>query len=204
MEKAHEYFRRRGYGFSLLGTRQVLVAHEWYKRLGYEHLTDCESAYKILKKSSKSALSPITGKIDFQKMAGSFNEFSRGKTGMVVRDDSYLRTLLKVEEIRPKQCIVNEEGYVVFREDKSLIFVRELIALNNSQADRLIALLEQRSKSIICDRVILDKRLVKAYASRDYMISGNHGVVMAKPLSADSSVKETYGSDFFMSGLDGL
>jgi GNAT superfamily N-acetyltransferase len=205
MERAHEHFREEGYRFSLLGTRRVSTAHEWYKKLGYQHLTDCESAYKILKNPSKPASAPNTGGIGIGEMTRIMSEFSKDRTGLVIRDEPYVKDLLRVSQIRPNQCIINREGYAIFREEgKSSMSIRELIALNDSQAGRLIATLEQRSKSIVCDRVILDKRLVKAYASRGYMISGNHGVVMAKPLSADSFVKETYGSDFFMSGLDGL
>jgi len=205
MEKAHEHFRERGYRFSLLGTRRVLVAHEWCKKLGYENLTECQSAYKVLKLPSKPVSSAKAGKIDVQKMGRIFSEFSKDRTGLVVRDESYLKTLLKVEEVRPKQCIVDEGGYAVFREDKSSIFIRELIALSEHQTDRLITLMEQRSKGIVCDRIILNRRLAQVYSSRGYMIEDHsHGMVMAKPLASGASVKETYGSDFFMSGLDGL
>jgi len=44
-------------------------------------------------------------------------------------------------------CEISEEGYVIFREDKTGIWIRELVALNVEQMHKLIDILEQNKKA---------------------------------------------------------
>lgn len=120
-----------------------------------------------------------------------------------MRDKAYLRMLKKVERIRAKQCLIRKDGYVIFRGDKSGIWIRELIALNSKEADRLVDIMEKRTRGLVYDRAVLDKGLLRVYRSRGYMIQEKgHSVMMFKLLSPNASFKETYGDKLYLSRLD--
>jgi hypothetical protein len=114
-----------------------------------------------------------------------------------------LRARAKIEGIRSKTCIIGEEGYVIFREDKMGIWIRELVALNVEQMHELIDILENRTRGAVYDMEVLDVRLLEVYRSPGYMVQNRgFGLMMFKPLASGASFKKTYGDRFYLSRLD--
>jgi predicted acetyltransferase len=204
MSKAHQYFEEKDYRFSFLLTSRALVAHALYLRLAYVDLIEFPSAYKAFRaeKSRPHGTEKRSG-FDIDKMLRIHGKFSVAKTGFVVRDKAYMRMLKKVERIKATQCLISEDGYVIFREEKSGICIRELIALNAKEANRLMDLIEKRTKGFVYDRAVLDEALFAVYRSRGYTVQGkSHSVLMLKLLDPDASFKNTYGDRLYLSRLD--
>ncbi len=205
MNKSHEYFKSKGYHFSFLNTSPTLIAYAFYRKLGYSDVLEYSSVYKVLKKrgKAKSSLEVISGKLDFDKILKIFREFSKGKTGFVVRDVAYMKMIKKAESLTARQFIVSDYGYVIFRKEKTGVWIRELVALNSKEAERLISYVEEMAKDLVYDRAVLDEQLLRVYASRGYTVQRrSHGVLMVKPLTTSVSFTETYGDNFYLSGLD--
>jgi predicted N-acetyltransferase YhbS len=204
MEKAHEYFTEKHYRFSFLSTSPALIAHSFYENLGYVDLVEYPSAYKAFhnKKPKRSKKEKATG-FNPQKILRIYNEFTKERTGFVVRDKAHLNMLRKNEGIKSKQCITDRDGYVVFREDKTGTWIRELVALNQEQMYTLLETIEERTRGPVYDRAVLDTKLLRVYESRGYMIlQRGYSVMMFKPLAAGASFKQTYGDRFYLSRLD--
>jgi predicted acetyltransferase len=204
MNRAQRYFEERGHRFSFLATSPALIAHAFYEKLGYVDLIEYPSAYNIIKdKKTAASKKRHDSGLDLDKILRIYNEFSRSKTGFVVRDKAYLKMLKRVEGLKPKQSIVNERGYVIFREDKAGIWIRELVSLDAGEMNRLVGLMEDRTKGVVYDRAVLDGTLLDVYRSRGYMIQERgYAVMMFKPLAADASFKQAYGNSFHLSRLD--
>lgn len=204
MNSAHEHFMEKNYRFSLLCTSPTLIAYGLYKRLGYVDLVEYPTAYKVVKAEKRRTVKKgKTAKLDFDKILGIYNEFTKDKTGLVIRDKPSLKWSWKTEGIKPKQCIVGEEGYVVFKEDKAGTWIRELVALNVKEMHRLIGLMEERTRGVVYDRAVLDKTLLEVYRSRGYMImERGYSLIMFKPLTTGLSFKQVYGDKFHLSRLD--
>ncbi|MGA2767264.1 MAG: GNAT family N-acetyltransferase [Candidatus Bathyarchaeia archaeon] len=204
MSMAHQYFKEKDYRFSFLFTSHALVAHALYLKLGYVDLIEYPSAYKVIsvKKAKRSGKGMGSG-FDVDRIPSIYSEFSKDRTGFVVRDRSYLRMLKKVEGIKAKQCFIGKDGYVIFREDKSGIWIRELIVLDAKEADLLIDMMEKRTRGLVYDRAVLDKGLLGVYRSRGYIVQEKaHSVMMFKLISPDTSFKDTYGDKLYLSRLD--
>jgi len=208
MNRAHEYFREKGYRFSFLGTGHYLVAHSLYEKLGYSDLFDVPSAYKTMhSKRTRPSVKEKTGKIDLGNVLKIYNESMKGRTGFVVRDEEFLVMLKKYERLADKQFIVGAEGYTIVQDIKYTwvngISIRELVASNAEEANRLLGLVERRARSLVCDRAVLDSDLLRVYEARGYIIlKKGQGVIMAKPLTTGASLKQSYGDKFYMAGLD--
>jgi GNAT superfamily N-acetyltransferase len=204
MEKAHEYFKEKDYRFSLLGTSSILIAHKLYAKLGYEDVIEYPSAYKVVRNKSRNIhVGGLISVFDPQKMLRIYDNATRRMTGLVVRDISYFKMLRKVEGIKPKQCLIGDEGYVIFKEDRSTIWVRELIATSSEEAEKLVASIEQRGRAIICDRVVMNRTLLEVYRSRGYLIQERgYAVMMCKSMTPEASFSRTYGNSFFLTRLD--
>lgn len=204
MGKAHEYFKEKDYRFSFLGTSPVLIAHGLYEKLGYEDVIEYPSAYKVVRNKSRNIhVGGLISVFDLQKMLSIYRNATKKMTGLVVRDIPYLKMLRKVEGIRPKQCLIGDEGYVIFKEDKSTIWVRELIATSKKEAEKLVAAIEQRAKATVCNRIIMNRPLLEVYRSRGYLIQEKgYSVMMCKPMTAEASFIHTYGNRFFLTRLD--
>jgi GNAT superfamily N-acetyltransferase len=204
MNTAHQYFKEKNYRFSLLATSPALIAHEFYRKLGCMDLIEYPSAYKVVKvKKSRFSKKEKAAKLDLDRILKIYNEFSKDKTGFVIRDKPYLRMVKKVERITSKQCMILDRGYVMFREDKSGIGIRELVALDTTEMHMLISLMEERTKGVVYDRAVLNNALRDVYRSRGYMIQDRgYGLMMYKPLTADASFGQIYGDKFYLSRLD--
>jgi len=206
-ERVHEYFREKGYRFSVLGTSHTLVAYGLYRKLGYSDLFECPSAYKLIKTKQTKLPEKKTGKPDFDKMLKIYDEWVKGKKGFVVRDSAYFKLLKKTEGFTQKECIVDNEGYILFKEVKGMwvngIWIRELVALNTKQMNKLLDKAEAKAKEMIYDRAVMDEKLLQVYRSRGYMVQErSHGVMMVKPLATEADFGKTYGDRFYMTGLD--
>lgn len=208
MNRAHEHFREKGYHFSFLTTSRALVAHSFYEKLGYTDLFECPSAYKTMRARATKATTPEkTEKIDFDKMLEIYVSQVKDHTGLVVRDKAYFNMLKKWEGFTRRECIITDEGYVLFKEIKGVwvngIWVRELVAQRNKTMNKLLELAERRAKEMIYDRAVLDKTLLEVYRSRGYMIhEKSHTVMMVKPLVANASINKIYGDKLYTTGLD--
>jgi ribosomal protein S18 acetylase RimI-like enzyme len=204
MNSAHRHFEEKGYRFSFLDTRPSLIAHAFFKKLGYTDVFEYPSAYKVIgHEKAKPSGEGDTARLDLDRILEIFNEFSRDKTGFVIRDKAHMKMLKKDEGITAKKCVMSQKGYAIFRKDKDGVCVRELVALDLEETERLVSLIEQKAKTLVYDRSVLDSGLLRVYESRGYMIHRrSHGVMMVKPLAANASFSETYGDRFYVSGLD--
>ncbi|MEM2118266.1 MAG: GNAT family N-acetyltransferase [Candidatus Bathyarchaeia archaeon] len=204
MKRAHEYFAEKGFRFSFLTTSRTLIAHAFYEKLGYFDVAQYPSAYKIVThKKAELSTKKETAKFDFDKILKIYNEFSRDKTGFVIRDKEHLKMFKKGERITAKQCMFSEKGYAIFRKDREGVWIRELIALTAKDMERLVSRIEQQARDMVYDRIVLNKALLRFYESHGYMIRReSHSVLMAKPLTANASIKQAYGDKFFMTSLD--
>ena len=204
MKKAHEYFREKDYPFSLLSTSPALIAHSLYEKMGYVDILEYPSAYKPFDENvARSSRLEKIMRFDLDKICRIYNLFVRGRTGLVVRDKAYFRMLKKVEGIKSRQCIVQNNGYAILSEDKTRTWIKELVALSQAGLRRLIQMVESRAKGPICDRTVLDGKLFETYADRGYITQNRgYGVMMCKSLAAGASFTEKYGDKFYMDRLD--
>jgi len=124
MNVAHEYFKEREYRFPFLSTMPTLTAYGLYHKLGYEDVTEFPSAYKIVQDYNTKAYIRTHEKnareeLNLDTILRIYNEFSKTKTGLVIRDKEYLKILMRIEGVTARNCIVGEEGYVIFKRDKN-------------------------------------------------------------------------------------
>jgi ribosomal protein S18 acetylase RimI-like enzyme len=204
MKQAHKYFIERGYRFSFLTTSSTIVAYALYRKLGYSDVTSFPGVYKTKEKKEKQAPEHgSTSKWDSSKIVGIYHKYVKNRTGFVVRDQTYMKMLVKVYEIRAKECITTQRGYAIFKKEKTQVRIRELIAHDHKEMNRLIVLVEDKAKNVVYGRAVLDPDLRKVYESHGFTVLGaGHGVLMVKELTADASFKEAYGNKFYMSALD--
>jgi len=211
MERAHEYFREKGYRFSFLFTQRYLVSHGMYEKLGYSDLLERSSAHKILAlkrdKAGAKRKEKRVGKLDLDKVLRIYKRCVKDKTGIVLRDRAHMALHKKSDELTGKNCVIGEDGYVFFQKNPSAwvrgTWIRELVALNKREMDKLLVKLEAGAMDLIYDRAVLDERLRDVYRSRGYIVHDrSHGVVMVKPLTKNTSFKQAYGDKFFIAAFD--
>lgn len=141
-------------------------------------------------------------KLDFSRMLKIYDRYVKDKTGLVVRDEAYMKMLARTREISARECIITDRGYVIFKKEKKHIRIRELAAYDEKEMHRPIGLIENRAENLIYARVVLDPNLQRVYRSHEYSIlQAGHGVIMVKEL-ADMTFSEAYGDRFYMSSLD--
>lgn len=205
MNRSHEYFMTKGYRFSLLTTSPTIVAYNLYRKLGYFDVASFLSAYLEAGAKRMEALKRRrVSKLDYNRMLELFREYVKGRTGFVIRDKKYLRMLAKQYEISAKDCIMTEKGYVIFKKEKESVRIRELVAHDSNEMNRLIELVESTTQKAVVGRLgIPNSAVSRAYASRGFtVLETGHGVLMAKELVADVSFNDCFGSGFYMSALD--
>ena len=201
MIRAHEYFKDRGYRFSLLNTSPTIVAYSLYKKLGYLEAVERSSGYKVV--GNKKPKRFKTEKLDFSRLSGIYDGYVKDRCGFVVRDEAYFKMLKKAEWLVGHQNLFSEHGYVLFKKEKNIVRIAELMASDAEEMNQLISLMEEQAKDIVLCRTIVDKALLRVFKRRGYMIlEKSHGATMFKSLTSDASFKQTYGDKFFMSSLD--
>jgi ribosomal protein S18 acetylase RimI-like enzyme len=204
LNRAHEYFKQRGYRFAFLTTSPTLVAYGLYEKLGYFEVTSFPGVYKMKVKEEKghnpSCEEP---KLDFDRMLEIYCDYVKNRTGFVVRNKAYMKMLAKTHEIAARECIIAQRGYVIFKREKKHVRIRELIAHDQEEMNRLVGQAEDRAQTVVYGRAILDPALRKVCESRGFaVLEGGHGVLMVKELITNASFNEAYGNVFFMSALD--
>jgi len=204
MQKVHQYFQEQGYRFSFLNTSRSIIAYAYYQKLGYTVATEFPSAYRIFQKT-RTPKPAENGKkrLDWKKILEIYDQYSTQKTGLVVRDKEYYKMLVKGEMIQPEKTIMAKTGYVFFKEEKETMLIREIISPTIGEANELIEEVEKRAQTIVCDRVILDNKILQAYQSRGYMVlNRSYVVLMVKPLRKSVTFRQVYGDKFYRSDAD--
>jgi GNAT superfamily N-acetyltransferase len=209
MKASHEYFKHKGYRFSLLWTSRSLVAHAMYEKLGYADWLERPTAYKVLGlKRTESKEKKKATKLDLDRILALYNKYVRFRTGFVVRDPAYLKMIKRFESLSAKDCILDKGGYVIFKTNVGGMWIqgtwiREFVALSADAMSRLLRLVEDQSKGPIYDRSVFDNTLLQVYESHGYAVQNrSHGLLMAKPLVPNVSVKQVYGDKFYLTSLD--
>jgi predicted acetyltransferase len=96
MNAANDYFKKKGYRFSLLTTSRTVIAHDIYAKLGYKDVIEYLSAYKVLEpKKAKASRKEKNPRVDLDRILRIYNEFARDKVGLVVRSKEHLTSLKK-------------------------------------------------------------------------------------------------------------
>lgn len=207
IDRTHEYFREKDYRLSFLSTMSTLLAYGLYRKLGYADVTYFPSAYKTVQYHGTRACAPAHGKdareeLDLDTILRIYNEFSKNRTCLVVRDKEYFETLLKTEGIKSRNCIVGEQGYVMFKRSSKGIQIKEIIAATMIELNKLVKEVESKARNVVYDRAVMNDELLQIYRSRHYTIlSRSYGVIMVKPLT-EATFRQTYGDRFYVSGLD--
>jgi len=207
MERAHEYFREKGYRFAFLCTSRVIVAYKLYRKFGYMDAASFPSAYKLVAKTErKHKTEPVkekkTAGLDLDKILEIYNKFSSGKTGLVIRDKQYLEMVRKRERLRAANFLVLENGYAVFKSSRGIVEVVEVAATSKKTVRELLATLETKAKTVICNRMILDSATFEVHKAMGYHVEReSHDLIMAAPLE-NVKFEQVYGDKFYMTNLD--
>jgi hypothetical protein len=115
-----------------------------------------------------------------------------------------MKALAKQHQIRARECITTRKGYVIFKKEKTHARVRELVADDGQEMNRLIERAERQAQNVVIGRVpVGDPVLSQVYRARGFtVLEKGHGVLMAKGLVPGVSFTDSYGSRFYMSALD--
>jgi GNAT superfamily N-acetyltransferase len=205
LNRAHEHFLEKGYRFSFLTTSPTIVAHALYKKLGYFNVTSFPGVYKVKEKANrqKTVQHEKASKLNLTRILELYREYVKNKTGFVARDEPYMKMLVKTYKIADKECITTEKGYVILKKDKKQVRIRELVADDKKEMNKLIETAEDRAENVVYGRDVLDPTLREAYADNGFTVLDiGHGVLMAKELTAHASFKKAYDNRFYMSALD--
>ena len=204
MNRAHEYFLEKGYRLSLLNTSPTIVAYAMYRKLGYADASYFPSAYKLMGTNKpKAKKQKVELRMNPGKMLKLFKEYTKGKTGFAVRDEAHLEALKRSERLTAKQCLMSQRGYVVFKKEKNLVRIRELVATSSEEMSRLLDAVEAEGRTLVFARAVLDAQLLDIYSNHGFaMLGRGHGVMMARPLTSDVSFNKLYGNEFYISSLD--
>jgi len=203
MNAAHEYFKQKNYSFSFLSTVPTSMAYNLYKAMDYKDLTEFPSAYKTIQNGDIKILEKTRKRLNFEKILEIYTEYSKAKTGFVIRDKEYLNTLMRVEGLNAKDCMIEEQGYVINKKDKNGTRIKEIVALSAKCLKRLVQKVENNTRTAVYDKAVMDNKVLQIYRARKYMLlSRSNAVAMIKPLTAAVSFKQTYGDKFYVGGLD--
>jgi predicted acetyltransferase len=204
MEKAHQYFREKGYRFSFLTTNRTIRAHAGYKKLGYvevESMNRIPSVYKILKKGS-SVKKPTKRELNPNKVYSLFEKFVKDKSGFVIRQKDFVKLYLFRKSIDRKAFVLMRDGYAFLNKDRGATRIHEMVASNEATYQKLVIESERMSTGIIIDRSVYDPKLLKVYKSRGYKTQlGSNSVLMVKPLDK-IDYREVFGDSIYLGFLD--
>jgi predicted acetyltransferase len=207
LNEAHRHFRDRHYRFSFLTTRRTFIAYHLYLKLGYEDVTEFPSAFKIIhRKKPPSTSKTKDKKPDWERILDIYRRYTSDKTGLVVRDLSYMKMLqmrARTDFKYEMKAIVGENSYALYGMPGKSLVIHELVPDSEDKSDKLIREIEDQAQELIIDRVVLDKKLLGSYRLQGYMTQDrSHGLLMAKPLTRDATFRETYSDRFHLTSLD--
>jgi hypothetical protein len=180
-----------------------------YEKLGYADWLERPTAYKVSgPKKTEREEKKKAAKFDLDRILTLYNKYVKFRTGFVFRDVAYLKMLKRFESLSGKDCILDKGGYVIFKTNVGGMWIqgtwiREFVALSADAMSGLLRQVEEQSKGPIYDRSVFDNKLLRVYESHGYTIQGkSHGLLMAKPLVSNASVKQVYGDKFYLTSLD--
>lgn len=202
LDRAHKYLTEKDYRFSFLTTSPTIVAYDLYTKLGYFDVASFPGAYKTIVARKNKEKPQCRTRLDFGKMLEIYNKYVKHKTGLVVRDEAYMKMLAKTLKISAKECVITDRGYVVFKKEMKHLRIRELAAYDEKEIHRLIRVIENTAENLVYARDVIDPNLQRIYRSHGYsVLQSGHGVIMVKELT-DTSFSEQFGDKFYMSALD--
>jgi len=204
MEKAHGYFREKDFQFSFLTSGRADIAHNFYKKLGYEEVLTFPSAYKIIKPTRKPVHPPRRKmKPNWNRILRVYRQVTEDRTGLVIRSEEYIKMLERRKIIQPEKTIQTEKGYVLMKEDEGKVTIKEIIAPTKEETIRLMRKAEERALKTVVDRAVLSDKTLNAYKAEYYMtLSQSYGTLMAKPLTKSATFLETYDNKFYLTSVD--
>jgi GNAT superfamily N-acetyltransferase len=204
MEKAHEYFQETDCQFSFLTSGRADIAHNFYEKLGYKEVVTFPSAYKIIK-STKKPVQATRKKMkpSWNRILRIYRQVTEDRTGLVIRSEEYMKMLERRKIIQPEKTIQTEKGYVLMKEDKGKVSIREIMAPTKEETIRLLRKAEERALKTVVDRAVLSSKTLNAYKAEDYMtLTQSYGTLMAKPLTKSATFLETYDNKFYLTSVD--
>jgi GNAT superfamily N-acetyltransferase len=204
MEQAHRHFRSRNYRFSFLCTGRTIIAYRIYREMDYEEVeavNKIRAAYKVLHKpGSREGRTGAT--IDPAKVYGIYEKFTRGKSGMVIRQKDFFTVYAGRKRFDQRISILKPDGYALLLESENVTKVRDMTALSYKTYGELIDQTEEIAQNGVINGSVDDDKLVELYRSKGYRIqNGHNGVVMVKALK-DARFDDVYGSSFYLGALD--
>ncbi len=204
-EKAHEYLRSRNCRFSFLSTNNTTIAYSFYRKLGYSNATVFPSAFKMIEKKSIKKKEGESHNIDWGKIAETYESFSQGKTGFVVRNEKYYGELIECGRLTNETIISDDSSYLILKKEGHVLQIRENIAVRTEDSMKLIRRIERMPVSIIYDGLLFDENIMKIYQNMGYIVQKNsYGILMAKSLGDNVTFEQEYGRNFYMTSYDNI
>ena len=205
MDRAHDYFIRRGYPFSFLCTSYKIVAYDFYRKIGYGEVDVANrrpSADRLLEDGGETLAFPGNNSLNGERIYGLYDEFGRDRTGYVVRQKDFIDFWKANHRIDPGRSFDREEGYALLSDMHGVVRIVEMVARDGDTYSNFLDYIESRARHAVIDHRINDPALLDVYRSRGYRIQIRHfGVLMARKLS-DIAVDDVYGDRFHMGMLD--
>lgn len=204
MQKAYQHFREKGYRFSFLNAERTGIAYRFYQKLGYRESLVYPSAYKLVKRPKKQAEKPDKKiKPDWNKILEIHQQATKNRTGLVIRNLEYMKTLGIRKTIHPEKTIQTERGYALLKEDEGNLRIKEINSLTLEETNKLLRKIEEKATKTIIARAVLNSQTLNVYQSRDYVVlKESYEVLMAKPLTKTTTFQEVYGDKFYLSSAD--
>lgn len=203
MQRAHQYFQERDYLFSLLTTGRDGIAYQFYQKLGYREALTFPSAYKLIEKAKPSGRAKEKTKPDWNRILEIHHRATENRTGLVIRGKEYMSMLELRKIIHPDKTIQTERGYVLLKEDRGNLTIKEIMAPMKRETARLIRKAEKMALKTVIDRIVLDDRTLDVYRSQDYMtLRQSYSVLMAKSFAESITFEQIYGNKFHLSSVD--
>lgn len=203
-KRAHDHFSQRGVRLVFLTTMRTWVAHQFYRKLGYEEVEWTATrpmAYKVVPPALRGRTCEL-GPATEEGVANLFQRFTASRTGFVLRPFGFLELQTRHGPLSPALCLESESGYVLAGECQGAAEIRQLVALDAEAECALLEALEGR-RPVIIDRLVTDERLLQGYRMRDYLFTrGVYGLLLVKALEPGVSVARLYGDAFYISFLE--
>jgi predicted acetyltransferase len=204
MQRTHASFKERDCQFSFLTSGKADIAYSFYKKLGYKEALTFPSAYKIIQPTKKMS-KPGSRKMkpDWNRILSVYRQVTEDRTGLVIRNEEYMKMLERRKIIQPDKTVQTEKGYALVKEDEGKVSIKEIMAPTKEETVRLVRQVEEKALKTVVDRVVLSDRTMEAYVSEDYItLTQSYGVLMVKPLTESATFIGTYGDKFYLTSVD--
>jgi GNAT superfamily N-acetyltransferase len=204
-EAAHQWFRSRGYRFAFLTTNRTWHAYDLYVRMGYaevEAINSYPTAYALMLPKQPAATAAATP-VDLTAVSKLFAEVNVHRTGFSVRYDDLPQVMATRGRLDLAQSVLLDGGYALVMAREGGLEVREIAARDAAAQKSVLDALNEKGPKFVLDPVVPDGDLALGYERHGYRLErGSHAVLMAKPLDADTSLRDVYGDDFYISPME--